>query len=150
MRVFLAAMLIAGAASPAAVEKWYYVSDRDGLLVLADADSVQQSGEAVAVLGFFGSGEPLNVVGDPPVVIWYWITQFEFLCSSDRYRATRLDSYNQLRVLEFSSNHSEAWAPVPAKSLAYDLRNFACDGVGIAPVGDPFDFTDEIFFSSDE
>lgn len=150
MRVFLAAMLLAGASTPAAAEEWYYVSGGDDNIVFADADSVRQSGEAVTVLGFFGSAEPLDVTGEPPVVIWYWITHFEFLCESGQYRAIRTDSYNESHVLEYSTDHSEAWTPVPAESLVHGLRQFACDGERLSVSGNPFDFTDEIFFDSDE
>lgn len=150
MRVFLAAMLFACTSAPVAAEEWYYVSGGDEGPVFADADSVQQAGEAVGVLGFFGSAEPLDVKYQPPVVIWYWITQFEFLCKSGQYRATRTDSYNEFRVLEYSKDHSEAWAPVPAESLVQGLRQFACEGTRFAQAGDPFDFTDEIFFGSDQ
>ena len=150
MRVFIAALLLAGVATPAAAEEWYYVSDGDEGIVFADADSVQQAGEAVTVLGFFGSAEPLDVKYQPPVVIWYWITQFEFLCESGQYRTTRTDSYNEFHVLEYSTDHREAWAAVPAESLIHGMRQFACDGVRFSVAGNPFDFTDEIFFGSEE
>lgn len=150
MRVFLAAMLLAGTSAPAAAEEWYYVSDSDEGIVFADADSVRQAGGSVSVLGFFGSSEPLDVTGEPPVVIWYWITQFEFLCESGQYRATRTDSYNEFHVLEYSTDHSEAWTPVPADSLVHGMQKFACDGERLSVSGDPFDFADEIFFGSDE
>ncbi|KUO54770.1 MAG: hypothetical protein APF82_07305 [Sphingomonadales bacterium BRH_c42] len=153
MRVFLAAMLLVVASTPAAAEKWYYVSERGDegdLIVLADADSVRQTGEAVSVLAFAGSDWPLDFIGKPPVDIWYQIKQFEFLCSSGQYRTTRTDSYDEFRVLRYSTNHNDAWAPVPPESIVYGLRQFACEGTRFAESGDPFDFTDEVFFGPDK
>lgn len=149
MRAFAAALLIAGASAPAAAEEWYYVSDGEDGILFADADSVRQAGEAVTVLGFLGSAEPLDMVGQPPVAIWYWISQFEFLCPSGQYRVTRTDSYNERHLLEFSTDHSDAWTPVPAGSFVEGLHEFACDGARFSVSGDPFDFSDEIFFGSD-
>jgi hypothetical protein len=142
MRALLAAILLAGVATPAAAEEWYYVTDDGGGIVYADADSVRQAGEAVAVRGFFGSFGPMD---DAEVPLWYAISQFEFICSNGQYRVTHTDSYDANHNLARSTDEFEEWASVPAESLAWYLRQFACDGVRLEAVPNPFDDTDAYF-----
>ena len=150
MRALLAALLLAATASPAAAEEWYYVADNEEGIAFADRDSLRQVGEAVAVAGFFGSADPLDIRTEPPAfVIWYEIAQFEFLCAAGQYRVTRADSYNEHHLLEYSTDYDEAWEAVPEDSIAQGLRGFACDGTRISRSGDPFEFVDEVFFGSE-
>lgn len=145
MRALVTSILLAGASAPASAEEWYYVSDSEDGIVFADSDSLRQAGEAVAVAGFFGSVDPLDIRTEPPqYVIWYEIAQFEFLCSTRQYRVTRSDSYNEHHLLEYSTDFDEAWASIPDASLAQGLREFACDETRISRAGNPFEFTDEV------
>lgn len=150
MRAFLAAVLIGGLSTPVAAEEWYYVAHSDEGIMFADADSIRRVGEAVAVAGFFGSADPLDLrLEHPSYVIWYEIAQIEFICSSGQSRVTHVDSYNERHLLEYSTEVEERWAALPDDSLARGMHAFACEGTRISQAGDPFDFTDEILSGSD-
>ena len=141
MRTLVTALLLAAAAVPASAEEWFYVADGGVDIVLADADSIRPAGDALAVLGFFSSYDPIDDAG----TIWYLISHFEIRCSGASYRVRQTDSYDAEHRLASSATESEDWAAIPADSYVESLRAFACDNVRAGAVGNPFDAADAYF-----
>ena len=141
MRTLVTALLLAGAAVPASAEEWFYVADGGLDIVLADADSIRPAGDALAVLGFFSSYDPIDDAG----TVWYLISHFEFRCSGASYRVRQTDSYDAEHRLADTVAESEEWASIPAESYVESLRAFACDNVRLGAVGNPFDAADAYF-----